>query len=353
MERPAQPLTVDELVARMRSELAQSDPLTQRWTPCETAISLAEQNAAIGAEPPLRPWQGALRPVARTAARAVLYLSRFITEAQTRFNANVVSALTALVAGVRRLDATSEMRNAQADRRFLDLERTLWRLRAEVARAGFQDSGAGATGAGTPAETPALDALYVALEDRFRGSRAEITERLRVYLPVLDAAGICPEDQLIDVGCGRGEWLELLRERGLRVRGIDSNGAMIARCRALNFDATHGDAIAFLRDQPGASTAVLTAFHVAEHLPFATLVALFDEAARVLRPGGLLIIETPNADDPRVATRDFYLDPTHRHPLPLALLTFLAETKGFDRIAAVTAEAGQPARDCALIARRP
>lgn len=356
MELPAQPLTVDELVARMRSELAGDVTVTSpAWTGCEGAIALAQQNADIGAEPPLRPWQGVLRPVARAAARSVLFLSRFITEAQTRFNRNVLSALAILDEGTRGAVAQSAAHAERTADRLLEIERTLRRLRAEVAR-GAQHGAPAAVLEPTEAQATdwaALEELYVALEDRFRGPPAEIKERLRAYLPVLEAAGIGTGDHLIDVGCGRGEWLELLRERGWRGQGVDGNRHMIARCRALDLDVVHADAIAYLRGLPSESAAVLTAFHVAEHLPFPTLVALVDEAARVLRREGVLLIETPNPDHPQVAMRDFYLDPTHRHPLPSALVSFLVEAQGFDRIAVVSAQANGPALDYAVIARRP
>lgn len=353
MEFPSHPATVDELVARMRSDLDGTEAVaTTVRNSCEGPIALAQLNADIGAEPPLRPWQGALRPVARAVARAVLYLSRFIIDAQIRFNRHVLTTLTILDEGTRQAAARGATQAEQTRDRLLEMERTLWRLRGEMARLTPHDAPAVANPAQVVPDADALDELYAALEERFRGPRAVIKERLREYLPVLDAAGIGTADHLIDVGCGRGEWLELLRERGWRGQGVDGNGHMIARCRALDLDVVHADAIAYLRGLSSGSVAVLTAFHVAEHLQFPALVALFDEAARVLRRDGVFLIETPNPDYPEVATRDFYLDPTHWHPLPPALVSFLAEAKGFDRIAVVSAHANRPALDYALIARR-
>jgi SAM-dependent methyltransferase len=344
-------LTVGEIVRRMQTGLAQIHPTHEHnWSAIETNLALAQQNAEIDREPPLRPWQGALRPLARGVARSVLFVSRFITHAQNRFNVNVIQALTALLEGTRRLERATGAATERTSSRLQDLEGALDTLQHQLARLQHH-----AQLSSTPASLPnvddaiALDELYVALEDRFRGSSDEIKERLRTYLPLLQASAIRTDEDLFDVGCGRGEWLDLLREHGWHGRGIDGNRAMVERCRALELDVVHGDALAFLRAQPAARAALLTAFHVAEHLDFPALVGLLDEAARVLRHDGLILIETPNPDHASTATRDFFLDPTHRHPLPSALLIFLAEAKGFDRITVLSQHGG---RDYALLARR-
>jgi SAM-dependent methyltransferase len=174
----------------------------------------------------------------------------------------------------------------------------------------------------------ALDALYVDFEEEFRGSPADIKSRLQVY--VADVRGVLGDSdgQVLDLGCGRGEWLSLLGEEGLHARGVDSNRVQIERCRAQGLEVVEADFFDVLRALPEASADVLTAFHLAEHLPYARLVELLDEAVRALRPGGLLILETPNPDNVLVGSCQFYLDPTHRHPLPSALLRFLVEARG-------------------------
>lgn len=180
------------------------------------------------------------------------------------------------------------------------------------------------------ADSHRLDALYVAFEAAFRGSRALIKERQRVHLPVMIAANAgTAERPIIDVGAGRGEWLELLREAGLVGRGIDLNVAMVQSCIALGLDCMLGDAVAMLAQLPENSLGAVTGFHIIEHLPFATMVALFDAALRVLAPDGVVLFETPNPANLQVGSRSFYLDPTHRNPLPSEMVSMIAQARGF------------------------
>ncbi len=178
-----------------------------------------------------------------------------------------------------------------------------------------------------------MDALYAALEDEFRGSRQEIKEGLSVYLPKLTEAGIGSESMpVLDVGCGRGEWLELLREHQLHGSGIDLNRVVLAICRERGLPVMEADAIEHLRSLPEASLGAVTAFHVMEHLALPQLLDLLDAARRALKPGGVAIFETPNPNNVFVSSRYFYLDPTHRHPIPPLLGRFLAEARGFERV---------------------
>lgn len=175
--------------------------------------------------------------------------------------------------------------------------------------------------------------FYRAFEDRHRGSRETIQERQRAYLPFLrDLAAAYPHAGVTDVGCGRGEWLELLRHEGIPAQGVDLDEGMLAACRERGLDVRRGDAIAFLQTLPADSQLAVSGFHIAEHLPFGTLHLLVAEALRVLVPGGVLILETPNPENLVVGTASFYLDPTHERPLPWQLLSFLAEHHGFARV---------------------
>jgi len=178
-----------------------------------------------------------------------------------------------------------------------------------------------------------IDSFYAQLEDEFRGSRQEIKERLKVYLNRITEAGLGGETMpVLDLGCGRGEWLELLRERQLHASGVDLNRVELAICREHGLPVTEADAIEHLRSLPEASLGVLTAFHVIEHLPLPRLLDLLDAARRALKPGGLLIFETPNPNNLFVSSRYFYIDPTHLHPIPIELGRFLPESRGFERI---------------------
>lgn len=174
--------------------------------------------------------------------------------------------------------------------------------------------------------------FYKEFEDRFRGSRETIKERLCSYLPLLEPLKtLYPEPYAIDVGCGRGEWLELLGENGFRSHGVDQDPQMLKSALEMGLSAEEGDAIAYLKNLPESSVALISGFHIAEHLEFDDLLQLIRYAHRSLLPGGLLILETPNPENLAVGSNTFYTDPTHKRPLPPALLSFLPEYEGFER----------------------
>jgi O-antigen chain-terminating methyltransferase len=174
--------------------------------------------------------------------------------------------------------------------------------------------------------------FYRAFEDRYRGSRDMIKRRLRAYLPFLDALRAhYPGAAALDLGCGRGEWLEVLGEQGFAGRGVDLDAGMLAACVERGLDVSEQDALAALAALPDASMAVVSGFHLVEHIPFDMVRALVSEALRVLLPGGLLIMETPNPENIVVGSCDFYIDPSHLRPLPPNLLAFATEHGGFAR----------------------
>ena len=173
-----------------------------------------------------------------------------------------------------------------------------------------------------------LDSLYFSLEDVLRGTPEQIKEQVKVYLPFLEKAGI--NSDILDVGCGRGEWLEVLREAGFTARGIDSNRILVERCRELSLDVVEAEALRYLASSiPEGSLSAVTAFHFAEHLPLEALVRFLDETGRTLKPGGLMILETPNPENLLVGSCNFYLDPTHKNPIPIPTLKLLVEARGF------------------------
>jgi SAM-dependent methyltransferase len=174
--------------------------------------------------------------------------------------------------------------------------------------------------------------FYRAFEDLHRGQRADIIRRLQVYLPfVLPIAKANPHAPCLDLGCGRGEWLQLLTDENLRATGVDLDVGMLAAAQEQGLQVQHADAIEALKQAADRSLSVVSAFHLVEHLPFESLQELVHQALRVLVPGGLLIMETPNPDNLRVATHNFYLDPSHIKPIPASLLSFVAEHAGFAR----------------------
>jgi ubiquinone/menaquinone biosynthesis C-methylase UbiE len=175
-----------------------------------------------------------------------------------------------------------------------------------------------------------IDSLYVAFEDVFRGSRDDIKSRLAPYLEQVKIAGAgSPGKPILDIGCGRGEWLELLQEHHLEAYGVDLNSMMVERCKSLGFRVLKADAVGHLRELPDNSLTAITAFHFIEHIPFDIFVNFLDDALRVLAPGGVLILETPNPETIRVGATTFYYDPTHRNPLPPVPTRFIVEHRGF------------------------
>lgn len=178
--------------------------------------------------------------------------------------------------------------------------------------------------------------FYRAFEDKLRGSRKLIKSRLSVYLPFINLVkDLYPDAQAVDLGCGRGEWLELLGENGVVARGVDLDDEMLRACRDIGLDVTTADALSFLKSVPDESLFLVSGFHLVEHIPFEVLQDLVIESLRVLKPGGLLIFETPNPENLVVGTSNFYLDPTHICPIPPALLSFVPEYYGFDRVKTV------------------
>lgn len=179
-------------------------------------------------------------------------------------------------------------------------------------------------------ESHFTDAMYVSFEDQFRGTREDIKGRLEVYLPYIDKVRERTGDNtVIDLGCGRGEWLELIEANGFKALGVDMNKVMIDQCIEMGLSAEFYDAIDYLRLKKNSSVSIVTGFHIIEHLPLNKLLTLFDEALRVLKPGGMIIFETPNPESIWVGAFTFRGDPTHINPLVPDTVKFLVEQRGF------------------------
>ncbi|NJO49330.1 MAG: class I SAM-dependent methyltransferase [Leptolyngbyaceae cyanobacterium RM2_2_4] len=178
-----------------------------------------------------------------------------------------------------------------------------------------------------------LDAFYVAFEDYFRGSYQDISTRLKVYLPVLEHAKLDTSNfPILDIGCGRGEWLELLQKSGYAAKGLDINRVMLDRCRSKGLEVIEADALVHLKSLPAQSLSAVTGFHIIEHLPLVELITLFQEILRVLKSDGLIIMETPNPQNVLVGSNNFYMDPTHLNPLPSPLAKFMLENAGYQAV---------------------
>jgi O-antigen chain-terminating methyltransferase len=181
--------------------------------------------------------------------------------------------------------------------------------------------------------TRRFDSFYLSFENRFRGSREEIKKRVSFYLPFLQKARAGASARpILDLGCGRGEWLELLKDHKLKGRGVDMNSTMTAHCQARGLTVLQGDAIEFLRTLRSNSQGGITGFHIIEHLPFETVMELFRESRRVLKPGGIAIFESPNCKNLTVGACNFYVDPTHRNPVFPETAEFMLASHGFENI---------------------
>ncbi len=176
----------------------------------------------------------------------------------------------------------------------------------------------------------AIDNLYGAFMEAFRGPRGVIKERMRGYL--VDILAVDSALPVLDVGCGRGELLELLGESGAVCYGVDTNPYYVEFGKQRGLDVRLAEATEHLTSLKEHSLRAITAIHVAEHLPMEELILMLDLAVRALEPGGLLILETPNPDNLVVGASSFRLDPTHKEPLPSELLAFLVEARGFSEV---------------------
>jgi SAM-dependent methyltransferase len=175
--------------------------------------------------------------------------------------------------------------------------------------------------------------FYHAFEGKYRGSRELIKARQTVYKPFIKSVKTNKENlRALDLGCGRGEWLELLGEWGIQAKGVDLDPVMLQDCTQRGLNVSQGNALSVLEELPPASIDIISGFHIAEHLKFSDLINLVKHAFRTLSPGGILILETPNSENINVATSSFYLDPTHRNPIPAPLFEFLFEHVGFKAV---------------------
>lgn len=168
---------------------------------------------------------------------------------------------------------------------------------------------------------------YLELEKRYRGTEEDIAQRIETYLPCLEG---CRD--VVDLGAGRGEALELFQRSGLAVRGVDSSAEMVELCRAKGLEVERGDLFDYLGALDEASVGAVVSFHVIEHLPPERVEILVRLAWKALRPGGRLILETPSPLALVMSARDFWIDPTHARPVHPASLEVAFREAGFEPV---------------------
>lgn len=176
-----------------------------------------------------------------------------------------------------------------------------------------------------------LDRFYLEFENRYRGSEQSVKESIQFYInDIAHLESPNEELQILDLGCGRGEWLEILSEQGYsKARGIDLNKHMVEKCQGKGLQVEHGNAFDALKACHDNQLDVITGFHIVEHLSFKDLLRLLKLCRQRLKPSGILIFETPNPRNIMVGSNTFHFDPTHVKPLPIELLSFTGEFIGF------------------------
>ena len=249
---------------------------------------------------------------------------------------NLGHDLGALRAGLSELEHSTSASNSQLETVLHGMEEKIAHLSSRLSLQERKIASAASPGSIAKAAEPAapggaLDGFYMVFEDHFRGSREDILGRLEAYLPMVKEclSGVEKDGLVLDLGCGRGEWLELLSSRGVKALGIDNNAGFLVQCEQLELEAVEGDALQYLTSLPAASVSIVSGFHIIEHLQFDVLMLLVDEVQRVLQPGGMVIFETPNPKNLIVGACNFYADPTHVRQIFPDLLEFVLQSRGY------------------------
>ncbi len=277
---------------------------------------------AVSAERPIKRRPGVNGLLAYAVKRALRPFLRWYVEPLAAEQRSFNDALLKLVDDLSEHADHAAAREEAARQSLTELEERLARLerrpRAEGAVLPVQ----------TVAAQPAAAAFpdYFAFESRLRGSTETVRERQRVYVDDLRGAG-----PVLDVGCGRGEMLALLREAGIEARGVDADADMVAYARGEGLDVEQADALAYLDGLEDGSLGGVFAGQVVEHLPPPALLRLLELTARKLRPGGVLVAETINPLSP-LALRSYFADLTHAQPLVPETLALLARQAGFREV---------------------
>lgn len=218
----------------------------------------------------------------------------------------------------------------------------------------------GGEAAGAPGGTAVPDAFYWAFEERMRGSTDSVRHRLAGYEArarrQLEAVRTndAPAPGWVDLGCGNGEFCELLRDWGWAVEGVDASPAAVEECRRRGIDVTLADAMSYLETRPPSPLGGISAIQLIEHLPRERWVAFFEGAHRALAPGGALLVETINGLNAQAVADHFNADVTHTWPGHPETLRLMAEHAGFDHVEVLYENDDErgAAQDIAIWARR-
>ncbi|MBM3772604.1 MAG: class I SAM-dependent methyltransferase [Acidimicrobiia bacterium] len=301
------------------------------------------------------------------ATAEVILALRQALEGLYRFQSLLVQYLMTITAFVdtrdRRLGAEGIAERLQfVERRLVALGGELDRLHRNQPAAPITRATADPGDSREAFASPLASVTYVGFEDRFRGTREDIAARVQHYVPLLSGA-----KDVLDVGCGRGEMLEALRQRGVTARGVDTNHAMVELCRARGLDVDESDALAFLQRQAPECVGGLVAIQVVEHFAPAYLTAFLTAAHDAMAPGAPLVLETINPACWAAFFETYIRDLTHQRPLHPDTLRYLVQASGFrdvdiqfrqpvrdadrlDHVSSLARDAGAPAIDAIVAA---
>jgi 2-polyprenyl-3-methyl-5-hydroxy-6-metoxy-1,4-benzoquinol methylase len=269
-----------------------------------------------------------------------IHLLRTVSELQSAFHLRASLIEQNFRESVRQQhdDFTSEL-----DRRTLEIQNRLWqdmeKIRGEYDRLIHTElrllrqklaAGAAAVPAAaiTPSSQEPLDIDWMAFAERFRGSEDRIREQQKCYLGRFAGAS----GEILDLGCGRGEFLEAAKAAGLAARGIDQSSESVALCLSKGLNVEQGDFFEYLESLADGSLGGAYCAQVVEHLSPAAVPRLVKLLSQKLRLGALAAIETPNPECLAIFATHFYLDPTHNRPVPAPLLRFYLESAGFGSV---------------------
>ena len=174
--------------------------------------------------------------------------------------------------------------------------------------------------------------FYIEFENNFRGSREQIINVLSNYDALVDyILNIDDTPSLLDIGSGRGEWIQKCNAKGFKSIGLELDPKMVDDCKKRNLNIIQGDALSLLDDFSEDSFSLVSAFHVIEHMNHENIKELLIKSKRILKPSGLLILETPSIDNLVVSSKSFHIDPTHINPIHPDLLAFMIKRTGFNK----------------------
>ena len=294
-------------------------------------------------------------------SRLVQYLQQVTPYVDTKDRLAVAQVLRDPHEQVRALETTIGLLQQQVSTLKREFERAVASrapnpeqlVGAELPLGAQQPAASPAAGSGPKTEdrrpetaSPSLNAYkYVGFEQEFRGAPEEIRQRLAAYCPYFEGAS-----DVLDVGCGRGEFLELLRERGVSAKGLELNHEMVEVCRGRGLEVAEGDLVSYLEALPDGALGGLFAGQVVEHLQPDYLLRFLELAYHKLRPGSKIVLETINVDNWSAFFGPYLRDITHVQPLPPDTLMFLLRASGFQR---VDMRASSPMRDEAKLAWIP